>query len=201
MSGAKTLVQLAGLPAPALDLDSCVLVLIDAQREYVDGLLPLDGVQPALANIGKVLDVARARGVPVIHVQHQAPAGSGAPFDPQGQGYAFAAPAIPVPGEGVVQKTKPSSFHETDLLERFRATGRSTMIFAGFMTHMCVSTTARVAFHLGIPAFVVGDCAATRALPDPLGGEDISATTLHRSALAEINDCFAVVISTRDIVE
>lgn len=201
MSSAKTLVQLAGLPAPAIDLDSSVLVLIDAQREYVDGLLPLDGVQPALANIGKLLDVARARAVPVIHVQHQAPAGSGAPFDPEGAGYGFVAPAIPLAGEAVVQKTKPSSFHETDLLERFRATGRSTMIFAGFMTHMCVSTTARAAFHLGIPAFVVGDGAATRALPDPMGGADIPAHILHHAALAEINDCFAAVVSTRAITE
>ncbi|MGE4372331.1 MAG: cysteine hydrolase family protein [Xanthobacter sp.] len=200
MSGARTLVQLAGLPAAKLNLDESVLVVIDAQREYVDGLLPLEGVQPALDRIGKVLELMRARGVPVIHVQHQAPAGSGAPFDVSGMGYAFAEPSIPAPGEVVVQKTKPSSFYKTDLLERFEATGRKTMIFVGFMTHMCVSTTARIASHLDIPAFLIGDCAATRALPDPMGSEDVPAEVIHRAALAEINDCFATVISTADLV-
>ena len=48
MSQPQTLLQLAGLsPTPAAMAES-TLVMIDAQREYVDGSLPLTGVEEAL---------------------------------------------------------------------------------------------------------------------------------------------------------
>ena len=198
-AGAKTLFQLAGAVLPKPDLTQSALVIIDAQREYVDGLLPLEGVGPALEAIGRLLDAARAAGTPVIHVAHRGAPGSGGPFDPERDGFAFAAPALPVPGEAVVAKALPSAFAGTDLDARFAATGRARLILAGFMTHMCVSTTARAALHRGLSAVVVGDAAATRALPDPLGGPDIPAREIHRAALAEIADRFAPVVTTAEI--
>jgi len=199
MSGAKTLLQIAGVtpPAPLLALSS--VVVIDAQREYVDGHLPLDGVDAALAAIGRLLEAARAAGAPVIHVAHKGKEGSGGPFDPKGPGFAFAAPALPAPGEVVVEKTLPNSFAGTDLQARLAATGRKSVIFAGFMTHMCVSTTARAALDLGYISHVAADAVATRALPDPLGGPDIPARDIHRAALAELADRFATVVTTAEI--
>jgi hypothetical protein len=48
-----TLLELAGVtPAPAR-LGDAVVVVIDAQREYVDGALPLPGVTAALDEIGR----------------------------------------------------------------------------------------------------------------------------------------------------
>ncbi|MEJ1933320.1 isochorismatase family protein, partial [Nostoc sp. NIES-2111] len=73
--------------------------------------------------------------------------------------------------------------------------GRSTMILAGFMTHMCISATARASLDLGIPATVVASATATRDIPDPLGGT-IPAETVHRTALAEIADRFASVVAS-----
>ena len=61
--------------------------------------------------------------------------------------------------------------------------GRTQLVIAGFMTHMCVSSTARAALDLGYKATVAADAAATRDLPDPMGGV-ISADALHRAALA-----------------
>ena len=54
------------------------LIVIDAQNEYVTGDLPIEypDVQTSLANIGRAMDAARAAGVPVVVVQHLAPAGS-----------------------------------------------------------------------------------------------------------------------------
>ena len=55
----KTLLEMAGAnPAPP-PLSEAAIVVIDAQREYVAGKLPLHQVEPALAEIGKLL--ARAR--------------------------------------------------------------------------------------------------------------------------------------------
>lgn len=199
MSGAKTLFQLAGVPQQAPALAHSAVVVIDAQREYVGGHLPLAGVDAALAAIGRLLTAARAAGAPVIHVAHRGPEGSGGPFDPQGPGFAFAAPALPAAGETVVEKTLPNSFAGTDLQARLAATGRTHVIFVGFMTHMCVSTTARAALDLGYISYVAGDAVATRALPDPLGGPDIAAHDIHRTALAELADRFATVVTTAEI--
>jgi hypothetical protein len=61
----KTLLQMAGVsPAPP-KLSESTVVVIDAQREYTDGRLPLTNVQPALDEIGKLLRRARALQVPV----------------------------------------------------------------------------------------------------------------------------------------
>lgn len=199
MSTAKTLLQMAGAPVAKPDLSTASVVIIDAQREYVDGLLPLEGVDVALDAIGRLLDAARAAGAPVFHVAHHGRAGSGGAFDPERDGFKFAAPALPVDGEVVVEKGLPNAFAGTDLQARLVATGRKPIILAGFMTHMCVSTTARAALSLSFPAFVVADATATRALPDPLGGPDITARDIQRVALAEIADRFATVVTLAEI--
>ena len=81
----------------------------------------------------------------------------------------------------------------SDLADRIRALGREEIILAGCMTHMCVSATARAALDLGLRATVVAGAAATRDLPDPLGGV-IPAAALHRTALAELADRFAIIV-------
>jgi hypothetical protein len=47
---------------------------------------------------------------------------------------------------------------------------------------------------------VAADAAATRDLPDPMGGV-IAADALHRAALAELADRFAVVATVDTIPE
>jgi len=59
------------------------------------------------------------------------------------------------------------------------------------MTHICVSSTAREAMERGYGVTVAADATATRPLPDPLGGPDLSADELQRAALAALSDCFA----------
>ncbi len=69
-----TLLQIAGAAAAPSPLHASVLVMIDAQREYTEGRLPLDRVEAAIAEAAKLLRIARAEGMPVIHiVQHSAP--------------------------------------------------------------------------------------------------------------------------------
>ena len=52
---AMTMLQMAGAtPTPATMADG-VLLIIDAQREYTDGLLPLPGVQPAIDALADLL--------------------------------------------------------------------------------------------------------------------------------------------------
>lgn len=188
----KTLLEMAGVtPTPSRFADAAVVV-IDAQREYVDGLVPLAGVGAALDEIERVLERARVAGAPVIHIKHRGRAGGA--FDLSAPGGQIAAQAAPVAGEHVVEKALPNAFAGTDLKARIDATAKSELVIVGFMTHMCVEATARAALDLGYKATVIAAATATRDLPDPVGGGGIAAAEVQRNALAALNDRFAVVV-------
>ena len=186
MSEVKTLLQMAGVnPTPA-KLSEAAVVIIDAQN-----------VDAALARITDLLAAARTAGAPVIHVaQRGRPGGL---FDPESESFKFATQAAPRAGEPVVHKPLPNAFAKTDLQEKLQATGKKALVVAGFMTHMCVSATARSALDHGYAVTVAADAVATRALPDPLGGPDLPAEQVHRAALAELADRFATVARVSDI--
>lgn len=191
MTAPKSLLALAGAPLNPSPLDKAALVLIDAQREYTDGALPLSGVEAAIAETARLLETARKAGVPVFHIVHHGQPGG--VFDPAGPKAEIIPALAPVAGEAVIVKHLPNSFAGTDLNARVRATGRSELIIAGFMTHMCVSTTTRAALDLGWRSTVVANATATRDLPDPAGGV-VPADVVKRASLAELADLFAIVV-------
>ena len=196
MQTPKTLLQIAGAPTHPSPLARSVLVIVDAQREYVSGKLPLAGIGDAIAELQRLLTLARSQDVPVIHVvQHSAP---GRPlFDPATPSAEIVPDLAPIGGEPVIVKRLPNAFAGTSLRETLlqiaAATGRSELILAGFMTHMCISATARTALDLGIRATVVAAATATRDIPDPFGGV-VPAAVVHKTALAELADRFAMVV-------
>ena len=191
-SAPKTLLQIAGAPLHPSALDKSALVIIDAQLEYTKGSLPLDGVDAAIVEAAKLLTLARKSGVPVFHIVQHAP--SGRPLFAEDGPFAAIVPLLtPAAGEVVVRKTLPNSFAGTDLDALVKSTGRSELILAGFMTHMCVSATARAALDLKYRTTIVANATATCSLPDPLGGL-IPASVVHRVALTELADRFAIVV-------
>lgn len=192
----KTLLEMAGVAPNPPRLGEVVVVVIDAQHEYVDGFLPLPGIQPALGEIGRVLARARALRTPIVHVVHHGKAGGA--FAPGSPGAEIAAPAAPAPGEPVLTKSLPNAFASTDLADRIHALKRPAVLCLGFMTHMCVEATARAAIDLGLGASVVASATATRDLPDPLTGATIAHAEVHRNALAAMADRFATIVPTVD---
>src|SRR5262245_28983111 len=132
----KTLLALAGATPTPARLASAAIVVIDAQLEYVDGLLPLAGVGPALSEIGRLLARGRAAGAPIIHIVHHG--GAAGPFAPGTRGADIASPATPAPNEPVLSKRLPNAFASTDLADRLHALKRPEVVLVGFMTHMCV---------------------------------------------------------------
>jgi nicotinamidase-related amidase len=195
----RTLLQMAGANLAPAKLHEAVLVLIDVQNEYVDGKLALPDARPALKVIAGLLHRARVQDAPIFHVVHKGRAGSGGAFDPETVGFEIADDAAPVGAETVVEKGLPNAFANTTLLDLVKATGRKELILAGFMTHMCVSSTARAALDLGFRTTIAADACATRDLPDALGGEPLSAAAIHRAALTELSDRFAVICRAAEI--
>jgi len=192
MTAPLSLLAMAGAPLTPSPLDRAALLLIDHQKEYTEGGLPLAGVGEAVAEIAALLALARRSGVPIFHVVHHGRAG-GALFDPEGPMSGIIAGIEPLDGEATVVKGLPNAFAGTDLHARIQATGRTELIVAGFMTHLCVSTTVRAALDLGYRTTLVAAGTATRALPDPLGGVQ-PAAAVQRATLAALADRFAVVV-------
>ena len=111
------------------------------------------GCRPALDEAAALLERARVGRYPVIHIQHDD--GPGSLYDIGGESGAIVDRVAPRDGEPVVVKNYPNSFVQTDLDERLKAVGASNLVLAGFMTHMCVNSTARGAFNLGYAPTVV----------------------------------------------
>jgi nicotinamidase-related amidase len=70
-------------------------------------------------------------------------------------------------------------------------------MLAGFMTHMCISSTARAALDLGYRVTIDASACGTRDLPDGRGGI-IPAATVHEVALVELSDRFAIITHTNE---
>ncbi|MDF2096222.1 cysteine hydrolase family protein [Aquibaculum arenosum] len=187
----KTLMEMAGVPAQPHALASSALIIIDAQNQYLSGPLALSGIAAALEEGERLLQAARDAGTPIIHVKHRGAAGGA--FDPDTPAFEIADPVAPRDGEAVVEKRLPNAFAGTDLDERLKAAGVKTLIVAGFMTHMCVSSTVRSALDHGYGTTVVANACATRDLPDGEGGV-LSADGLHRAELAALSDRFAIIV-------
>jgi nicotinamidase-related amidase len=197
MTTPKTLLEMSGADMRPPPLSGAALVIIDAQNEYLDGKLALPGVEPATEALARLLAKARASGAPVVHVvQKGRPGGL---FDLEARGGAVIDAVKPAAGEHTVQKPLPNAFAQTELDATLKKLGRTRLVIAGFMTHMCVSSTTRAALDLGYKTTVAADAAATRDLPDPTGSGVISADALHRTALAELADRFAIVTTVDQI--
>jgi nicotinamidase-related amidase len=193
---ARTLRQIVGL-APELQAGAMLqaaktaLVLIDYQHEYRNGPLAL----PEEAGVTSVARRLRAwadqSGIAVIHVLHRAAAGS-LLF---GEGSPGAAPLdglAPAVGETTIYKHLPSAFAGTGLADVLQENGVERLLVAGYMTHNCVDSTARDAFHRGYRVALVADACATRDLPGP-DGNTIPAAQVQAGVLAGLGDRIAEI--------
>lgn len=191
MTEPATLRALAGLPLQPPSLTESTLILIDCQNTYTYGAMELEGVQAALDEAAALLDRARSAGIPVIHIQHDD--GPGSLYDIAGESGAIVPRVAPRDDEPVVVKNYPNSFVQTALDEQLKSVGAQSLVIAGFMTHMCVNSTARGAFNLGYASTVVAAATATRSLPG-LDGTAMPASSLQAASLAALADLFAVVV-------
>jgi len=103
----------------------------------------------------------------------------------------------PVDGELIITKNYPNSFVGTSLDQDLKALGINNLVLAGFMTHMCINSTAHGAFNLGYTVAVVASATATRAL-ESANGKVLSAKEVHDAAIASTRDLYAAIVDTAD---
>ena len=193
-----TLRTLMGLPTKPAGIASSALIMVDLQNTYTRGVMALEDVEAAVDQAAILLARFRDAGRPVIHIVHDA--GAGSPYDLNDEIGQIIAAVASQNGEPVIAKNYPSSFEKTNLDTQLKALGVNDIVLAGFMTHMCINSTARAAFNLGYSPTIVASTTATRALP-VVGGGEVPAKAVHEAALAGVADLFALVIPNVETLE
>lgn len=198
MSELKTIRDIAGLTNNASKVSESALVIIDAQNTYTEGIMKLDGMDAAIEECKHLLDRFRKSNRPIFHIRHDA--GEGSPYDVKDHIGQIIPMVAPIDGEPVITKNYPSSFVNTDLEQLLNDAGISNLILVGFMSHMCVNSTARAAFSLGYNPTVVAAATATRALPSTVTGNTVPSSQVQEAALAALSDLpSAVVRNSTDV--
>ena len=191
VTASTTLREIVGLGQQAAPLKDSALVMIDCQNTYRSGIMQLTGVEEALQEAQKLLHMARALKIPVFHIRHDA--GPGTPYDVNAPIGAIADEVAPVAGEAVITKHYPNAFIQTDLDAQLKTASVKNLVLAGFMTHMCINSTAHGAFNLGYNVAVVASATATRPL-QAANGKVLSAQEVHDGAIASTRDLYAAII-------
>lgn len=192
MSSVKGLRELTGVaPSTASTRDS-VLVIIDAQNEYADGLLKTENVASTRKAISTLLGKYRAASAPLVHIVHRVPDAS--PIFTPGTALAEEfAELAPTSSEKVIGKQFPGSFTGTDLDAYLKSTGRNKVVLTGYMAHVCVSTTARQGHEKGYDVVIAEGAVGDRDIPG------VKASDLVATSLAELEDTFGSVVKAESI--
>jgi nicotinamidase-related amidase len=196
----RTLRALYGLgPPAALERSKTALLLVDFQREFFVGALPLPDGEHAVAHAKQLLAWARREKVLVVHVQHVAKQAD-SPVFRAGSSQVESVPELTRDAEDwVVTKAAAGAFTRTDLDARLHERGIRSLVVAGLMTHLAVDSTARDAALLGYAVVVASDATATRDLPSIDGTSRVGHALVQRVALASLADRFADIATTQTI--
>jgi nicotinamidase-related amidase len=192
-------VALNWLKGSAVQLPSnTTLLLIDVQQGMHD---PSKGVRnnpDAERNIARLLSSWREQHRPIIHVKHNS-IHADSVFHVSHPGNEIQEFARPQGGEPLIEKRANCAFVGTDLEQRLRDAGVTTVVITGFVTNHCVETTARIAGDLGFDTYVVSDAtgAFDRTGPD---GNRYDGELIHQIALTSINGEFATVVETATVL-
>jgi len=167
-----------------LEAQRCALIIQDMQNDVVSegGAFASSGSpahaaeQNVVANIRRLAEICRDRGVPVIHVWFVVEPGApgftvNAPLfeglvdaNAMVRGTWGAAPVqglAPVPGDHVVEKMRMSAWEGTRLETVLKAEGRDTIIETGAWTNMSIEHTARTGADKGYVMVVPEDGCST----------------------------------------
>ncbi|MEU8118156.1 isochorismatase family protein [Spirillospora sp. NPDC049024] len=130
---------------------SAGLVLIDLMPRIVALPLAPHSGDDVLDRCRTLARAFRAQGRPVVLVRVERP---GVAHQPAGSELA---PGLAEPGDAVVVKRTIGAFHGTDLDERLRERGVTTLVLGGLVTTLGVESTARAASDHGYGLEFVAD--------------------------------------------
>lgn len=194
--------------------EHAALVTVDVQNDFChsEGFLgklgaPMHLIQAMVPGLARLIDSARAHGVPVIHVishhdeQYASPVVTeqklrhGLPMEMDGRPMKDAPYCLKGtwgaelygidarPGEEIVVKHRYSAFHNTNLELVLRSRNIQTVILTGVATNACVESTGRDVYMHDYYLVFVSDGTAT------------TSQAAHDATLANIDQFFGQVAS------
>jgi len=181
--------------------DYPALVLIDIQKGF-DDIEYWGGQRNNLSaeiNAGRLLSFWRRNEWPIFHARHCSTNPNSRLAEGQ-PGNDFKDEVIPLPGETIINKSVNSAFIGTNLKQLLDEAGITKVVIAGLTTDHCVSTTTRMAGNFGFETYLVEDATATFCKTG-LNGQLYSAELIHETAIASLNEEFATVLTTQQILD
>ena len=100
----------------------------------------------------------------------------------------------------VLTKEVNSAFIGTNLENILIKSHIDTLVIVGMTTNHCISTTVRMSGNLGFDTYLISDstaCYNTKGL----NGEIIACNTIYNSALASLQEEFATVIDSKELLD
>lgn len=173
------------------------LIVIDAQQEYFDGLLPIQhpARDASITSIQTALNTARQTGTPVVLVQHELPAE--APVFASGSATWQNHPGVAAHENRAtkcISKQFSSIFANTELESWLRKQGINTITLVGYMTNNCVIASAAAAEPLGFTVEVLSDATGAIDLANEAG--TAPARQVHETLMALLHSNWAAVTDT-----
>ncbi len=177
---------------------NAALLLIDVQKGFDDPVWGRRNNPDAETNMATLLQAWRQTGRPIIHIQHCS-RNPHAPLHISSPGNEIKDLVRPQGKEPVLQKQVNSAFIGTDLEERLRRAGITTLVITGLTTNHCVETTTRMAGNLEFDAYFVSDATATF---DRMGPDGVlhSAEEIQVITLTNLHQEFATIVTTSDVL-
>jgi nicotinamidase-related amidase len=148
---------------------SRALLVIDVQREYFDGALPISHPAGHLEQILEVMDRAAQAMVPTAVIRHHQADPESPIFRKDSELWQLHPEVESRPRDILIDKQLPGSFTGTNLDTWLKDKGVDTISIAGYMTHMCCDTTARQAFHRGYKVEFLRDATGTLTVENEAG--------------------------------
>jgi nicotinamidase-related amidase len=175
------------------DRPATALMVIDVQQGVVTGAYHRDEV---VANIGALVEKARAEQVPVVWVQH-----SGAELTRGSDAWRYVPELVRADSEPLVHKTYGDSFAGTDLQQVLGAAGIGHLVVTGAESDACIRSTIHGAFVRGYDVTLVGD-AHTAGDKSAWGAPPVDQVIAHTNLYWQYETApgrTAAVVETKDV--
>lgn len=179
----------------------CLLV-IDMQNDFIgtDAPLPVAGAEQVIPVVKSVLEIFRARNLPIFHVQRvHRKDGSDVevsrrelffktPFAVEGTRGALNVDDLhPHSHEYIIRKTRMSAFIHTDLDLLLRSLSLDTLYITGIQTPNCIRATAFDAFAYNYATILVDDAITAKT------------KVIHQANMADMAAIGIEIIQSTDI--
>jgi ureidoacrylate peracid hydrolase len=196
--------------AEQIEVKHTAVIVIDPQKAFCDsdGFLvkvrekDVSRIQDSVKRLNPFIKKARQAEVPVIWVrgsgdnnrrrpnQKVMMAKHGGGVKTGGDGMEWYSEVIkPLLTEHVITKYNYDAFTDTNLDLLLRSKGIETLLFTGYITNICVETSARNAYIKGYYVVLVSDCTDTTSRQE------------YESSLFNIDDCFGEVVTSGEIIK